>query len=196
MSPRSDSQFEQIRLEKKQIIMRAALEVFAEKTYQGASVSMIAEKAKISKGLLYNYFTSKEALLKAIIQEGIQDVWQHFDPDNDGVLTKEEFLFFIKRSIQVVIDNPDYWKLYSSLMFQHDVLQMIVTDYDGLSAHYYKLAYDLFVRCRIKDPEAEMILFACMLKGAIIQYVAMPGEFPIEKFESAIENYYKGLLTI
>ena len=176
--------------------MEAALEVFAEKTFQGASISMIAENANISKGLLYNYFESKESLLKAIISEGVQDVWQFFDPNHDGILTKEEFIFFLKKSIQLVKENPNYWKLYSSLMFQPDVIEMMLKDYDDMSSQYYKLAFDLFKRCGLKDPEGEMLLFASMIKGAIIQYVAMPDTFPIEKVEEAIENHYKNILNI
>jgi AcrR family transcriptional regulator len=176
--------------------MESALEVFAGKTYQGASISMIAEKANISKGLLYNYFESKESLLKAIINEGVHDVWQYFDPNNDGILTKEEFLFFLKKSIQIVKENPNYWRLYSSLMFQPDVIEMIINDNDEMSVQYYKLAFDLFKRCGLKDPEGEMLLFASMIKGAIIQYVAMPESFPIEKIEAAMENHYKNILNI
>jgi AcrR family transcriptional regulator len=196
MSPRTNIQYEKIRADKRKLIMESALEVFAQKTYQGASISMIAEKANISKGLLYNYFESKESLLKAIINEGVHDVWQYFDPNHDGILTKEEFLFFLKKSIQIVKENPNYWKLYSSLMFQHEVIEMMFSDYGDLSSHYNKLAFDLFSRCGIKDPEGEMLLFSSMVKGAIIQYVALPESFPIDKVELAIEDHYKKIFNI
>ncbi|RLD76794.1 MAG: hypothetical protein DRJ10_13000 [Bacteroidetes bacterium] len=52
MSPRTEKQFEEIRKEKRAIIMEAAIEVFAEKNFMGASVSMITKKAGVSKGLL------------------------------------------------------------------------------------------------------------------------------------------------
>jgi len=196
MSPRTDIQFEQIRAEKRKLIINTALKVFAEKTDQGASISLIAERANISKGLLYNYFESKEALLKAIINEGVQDVWQFFDPNHDGLLTKDEFFFFTKKSFEIVKANINYWKLYSALMFQPDVVELIKNDYDDVSVQFYKLAFDLFKRSGISDPESEMLLFSSMIKGAIIQYVAMPDAFPIEKVETAIENHYKNILNI
>jgi AcrR family transcriptional regulator len=196
MSPRTEIQFEQIRSEKRKLIIDTALKIFAEKTYEGASISMIAEQAKISKGLLYNYFESKEALLKAIINEGVQDLWQHFDPNHDGLLTKEELIFFIKKSFEIVKSNINYWKLYSALMFQPDVVDLIKSDYDDIATEYYKLAFDLFKRCDIEDPDDEMIIFSSMIKGAIIQFVSMPEVFPIEKAESAIVNYYKKILNL
>jgi AcrR family transcriptional regulator len=190
MSPRTVEQYEQIRAEKHNLIMDVAIEVFAEKTYQGASVSMIAQKAGISKGLLYNYFESKEALLKEIIQSASYKVWPFFNPNKDGVFTKEEFFFFIKKSIQVVKENINYWKLYSALFIQPVVLEIVKDNIDDISAHYGKLIINLFHRCNLKDAEGELLLMSAMLKGAIVQYVAMPNLFPIDKFEIKIIEYY------
>lgn len=44
-------------------IVNAAIEVFLEKGYEGASMEAIAKKAQISKGGLYHHFNSKEEIL-------------------------------------------------------------------------------------------------------------------------------------
>lgn len=51
--------------------MAAALELFVEKGFAGTRLDDIAACAGVSKGTLYLYFDSKEALFKAVIQEGI-----------------------------------------------------------------------------------------------------------------------------
>ena len=196
MSPRTVEQYEQIRSEKRTIIMNAAIEVFAEKSFQGASVSMIAQKAGISKGLLYNYFKSKEELLKEIIKNAADTIYQYFDPNHDGILTTEEFFFFIRKNFQVVKENVNYWKLYSALVLQPSVLKLIDHDFDEVSANYIKLVYDLFERSGIEDVEGELLLLTSMVKGAIIQYVAMPDFFPIDKIESKILEYYRNKLSV
>jgi len=48
---------------KKRQIALIALDVFAEKGFDGASVKDIAEKAKIAKGSIYDYFRSKNDLI-------------------------------------------------------------------------------------------------------------------------------------
>lgn len=53
--------------EKREQILNAALEVFAEKGFHKATVSEVAEKAHIGKGTLYLYFPGKEALLVSIL---------------------------------------------------------------------------------------------------------------------------------
>ena len=49
----------------------AALELFVEKGFAGTRLDDVAARAGVSKGTLYLYFDSKEALFKAVIQEGI-----------------------------------------------------------------------------------------------------------------------------
>lgn len=49
----------------------AALGLFVEKGFAATRLEDIADRAGVSKGTLYLYFENKEALFKAVIQEGI-----------------------------------------------------------------------------------------------------------------------------
>jgi len=50
-------------------IIAAALEVFAEKGFAGARMDEIARRAGISKGTLYLYFETMEAMFRAVVRE-------------------------------------------------------------------------------------------------------------------------------
>ena len=52
----------------------AALELFVEKGYAATRLDDVAAHAGVSKGTLYLYFDSKEALFKAVVEEGIVPV--------------------------------------------------------------------------------------------------------------------------
>ena len=52
----------------------AALALFVEKGFAATRLEDIAQRAGVSKGTLYLYFDSKEALFKAVIQEGVVPV--------------------------------------------------------------------------------------------------------------------------
>lgn len=54
---------QKIATEKRQLILQSALLLFNEKGYQDTTISDIATKAGISKGLIYKYFSSKKELL-------------------------------------------------------------------------------------------------------------------------------------
>mgnify|MGYP001594809984 CR=1 FL=1 len=52
-------------------LIAAALELFVEKGFAATRLDDVASHAGVSKGTLYLYFDSKEALFKAVIEEGI-----------------------------------------------------------------------------------------------------------------------------
>lgn len=60
---------ERERLAKKQDILKAAREVFAQKGLHAATLDEIAEKAEFAKGTLYGYFQSKDDLFACMLEE-------------------------------------------------------------------------------------------------------------------------------
>lgn len=55
-------------------LLAAALELFVEKGYAATRLEDVAKRAGVSKGTLYLYYDNKEALFKAVVQEGIVPV--------------------------------------------------------------------------------------------------------------------------
>jgi AcrR family transcriptional regulator len=56
-------------VEKRRLILDAAVRVFARKGYHTSRVGDIAEEAGIAHGLLYHYFSSKEQVLETVFRE-------------------------------------------------------------------------------------------------------------------------------
>jgi AcrR family transcriptional regulator len=54
-----------------QEILEAALSVFAEKGFAATRMEDIAQRARVSKGTIYLYFQSKEAVFKSLLHETI-----------------------------------------------------------------------------------------------------------------------------
>jgi AcrR family transcriptional regulator len=69
-----------------QEIVAAAFEEFASKGYAGTRLEDVAARARVSKGLPYLYFKTKEALFKAVIKSVIT---AHFDVMREKMETTE-----------------------------------------------------------------------------------------------------------
>ena len=67
--PRRPALNAEIRDNRREEILRAALRVFAERGLKNATVSDIARAAGMSHGLLYHYFASKDALVEALFEQ-------------------------------------------------------------------------------------------------------------------------------
>jgi len=64
---------------KRRHILEAARACFLRDGFRGASISDICAAARMSPGHLYHYFTSKEAIVKAIVEWGLEQSAAVFD---------------------------------------------------------------------------------------------------------------------
>jgi len=68
-------------------IIEAAFDLFAEKGFSATKMDEISRKAGISKGSLYNYFKSKEAIFEAVVTEDIIPI---IDQVEEAIAASEE----------------------------------------------------------------------------------------------------------
>jgi AcrR family transcriptional regulator len=186
MCPRTSLQFETIRQEKTKLILDTALELFAEKGYHQTSISDITRKAGISKGLIYNYFESKDDVLRSIIQTGYDAAYDNLDLNSDHSLAKEEFVHFLRITFQSVRENPRFWKLYSALVLQPEILDRIMTEYSGKAQDIQKLFLDFIKVSGSIAPENDLIAISSLIKGAHLILITAPDYFPTAQFEETI----------
>ena len=165
--------------------MDVALEHFANEGYFKTTIMHIARHAGISKGLMYNYFESKEELLVAIINRSLGDISRYLDPDKNGYLSEEEFELFIRKLFSILRENISFWRLFFQLMIQKDVREqflkatpgsvntdqvMYLNKNNSFLALVSKMIADYFIRKKIKkladyDPVLDMNMFLYTVEG-------------------------------
>ncbi|MEW9676713.1 TetR/AcrR family transcriptional regulator [Lentibacillus sp. L22] len=67
--------FEKRRIQKKNDILKAALALFMEYGIQKVSIAEIANKAHVSQVTIYNYFESKDNLVRFVFKFYVDQVW-------------------------------------------------------------------------------------------------------------------------
>jgi AcrR family transcriptional regulator len=102
--------------QKKDRVLTAATDLFAERGFHRAEMDEIARRAGISKGSLYNYFTSKDDLFLHICNLGIhgfrQSVWREIPSDWD-IYRQVEELF--RREVPLILEHPHNFQIYLNL---------------------------------------------------------------------------------
>jgi AcrR family transcriptional regulator len=193
--PRSKEQYDEIRKQKKQLIMDSALELFAENGFHATSMSQVAKKAGISKGLAYNYFESKQEILDDIIATGFDSIYSHFDLNHDGILTRDEFEHFIRRSIRVISENRRFYKLYTALIMQSDLTDSFVEKYSDQSKLLMMMLSQFTSSMGSKDPEGDMMVISSLLKGISMVIITAPDFFPAKQLEDKVTEACFRLIT-
>ena len=127
---------EQIRDDRKEQIKRAALKVFAQHGLIGTKMSMIAKEAKISDGLSYRYFKSKDEILTELVKSAIDGANEAFalvgsmpgTPTDrirmiaQEILQEDNHSFILMQQVMVARDVPDE---VAKLMEDYDPLAML-----------------------------------------------------------------------
>lgn len=190
MSPRTTKQNEIIREERKAQILDSALHVFAEEGYHSASVSKVAKRAEISKGLMYNYFHSKEEVLRALVIDLFEYAMNALKVDANETITDERFKEIIELSIFIPLEEPQRWKLYMSLVFQQDVAELLMAEMLPRMGPFIGQMSDYFQGKGYDDPMAMMRVFSATLDGIQMHCLLDPKNFPAEKAKEYLINQF------
>ena len=67
--------------ERRRQLLDASAQIFTERPYDEVSMSAIAQRAGISKGLLYHYFSSKEELFRTTLETAARELAESIAPD-------------------------------------------------------------------------------------------------------------------
>lgn len=98
---------------RKEIILEAAEEVFADKGYYDAAVEEIAARAEISIGTLYNLFTSKEGLFLTVIEQRVNHFLQQITQRAEAEPTAAEKLDALLAGIfEYLEQHQAFFRLY------------------------------------------------------------------------------------
>ena len=191
MSPKTKSQFEEVRQEKRERIIETALEIFATYGYHGSSISMIAQHAGIAKGLLYNYFASKEELLKAVVNDGFKDFMDIFNPILDKnfseeMLTPVLLRELFKKIFTIIKENIHFWRLYFALALQPGVMELIIKDYEGMMFKHLELLEIYYKRQGSNKPRADALHTYILLDGITMNLIQSHTEFSIDELENTL----------
>ncbi len=189
MSPKTPLQNEQIRVKSSQKIMEAAFKLIATNGYESTSIAMIAKTAGVSKGLLYNYFGSKEELLKAVVlasvQEGDNLIKQLIDPD-PNVTLKNMFSWFFTE----LRERPDHWKLMTKLTFKIEKFDFVHKILTSKMDAYIRLLEELLRQIGYKHAGSEARILSATLDGIGIHAFFMKEDYPTVEMEDYLINKY------
>ena len=111
---------ETTRIQKKNmnIILEAALEVFSQHGYSGATLDQISKQARMSKPNILYYFTSKEAIHLSLLQ-GLLNKWleplRQLNPNGDPI---SEINSYVQRKLEMSKMYPRESKLFAIEILQ------------------------------------------------------------------------------
>ena len=118
---------------KQEVILEAAAKVFCSRGFGSTKMIHVAKEARLSKGLLYFYYKSKEDLYMAVILHAIKKTIQFhkYESDQNAELTGlERLMVLMDKYFDFIDENPYYQDAISTFINLSNPLKSP----DGISA--------------------------------------------------------------
>ena len=169
----------------------ASMELFATNGYPGTSVNAIAKKAGVSKGLIYNYFESKEDIVKRLITMMLQmadDIME-----NAAAKIAETPMQELKNLIDVFFDTIEQqiemmrWIL--PLAFQMSKFSFVNDMVAGKIESTIGVMQNIFERIGYDDPEREAWFLGAIMDGLGMDVAILP-DYEIDKMHKFLYIKY------
>lgn len=184
----------------RQAIMKAAVHLYAEKGYQGASVRDIVSRARVNQAAINYHFRGKDGLYFELLKTGFEKLTEHagFDPDRLKSLSREEALrSFIHQQLRPLLFRDElslYIRIFAwesahpSKVFLKFMAKNTVT--------YLTAAVDIVQRFFPADTDRRVALCAAIwLMGQCSTFVRNREVFAQEPFKIAPDSPFVDELT-
>ncbi len=111
----------------RQRLVEAGARHFARSGLDGARIDDISQDAGFAKGTVYNYFTSKQALFGAVVEEGARRAVERFAAADPGGSSRERLRALAEADVSVLREQEDFIKVLvrEAMSFRPDTYPLI-----------------------------------------------------------------------
>ena len=191
MCPRSESQFEAIRERRRKAILDTALRLFAQKGFAETTTEDIAGGVGISKGLIYNYFSSKQEIVERLITESFRDALPTLMGNGTTPDPGQQLEELVHQWIALIRSSPDLLRLVLQLHTSSAFRKLVQRRAGDILETFHAGIILIFRRMGSREPELDARLLGSLFDGISLNYAARPGVFPLDQMEGRLIALYR-----
>lgn len=183
--PRTKEQLLELRTQQREKILQATLKTVSIEGCAQTTIAKIAQAAGISKGLIYNYFDTKESIYVEILQNGFEELHLLINNENP-YKNKEDFIKMVDMLFIEFTGNMDFWFMYYNFIMQPYMRERVNKLVAQSMAPMMQALSGYFEQKGIEDPFNEAVLFALSLDGIFLGLAINPKTFDLNKLKLRI----------
>lgn len=178
MSRNKDTNIE-MRAQSQTALLAAARRLFAERGYDGCTISEIAKAAKMSPGNVYWYYTSKEELLKSVLADGFESM--EISMAKAAILpgtARQKLDALVDEYINFARQRSDFTTIFLSLLAQGGIERLRALGFDTMQigTRYHQHAASILAQGQQEGTwadipvEALTMFFFAFFNGLMLTY--------------------------
>lgn len=181
-------------------IFDAAMKIFSDCGYDGATMDDIAIDAGVAKGTLYYHFKSKEEIFKFVISEGMQRIEEEIEAATVKVhdpIDKLKVLCNVQLSL--VYQRSNFFKVVMSQLWGQELRQFeLRTSIQKYIRNIEKFIEAARVNGKIRDGETSFMaytFFGSLCSAAVYELVNTDKKSKDEAVENLVQCIFNGILA-
>lgn len=167
-------------MNRSELILKAAEICMREKGFHQTSVQSIASQAGISVGLIYKYYESKEAIVKALVTSVVQHMVDLLNAEFEKVAHAENIPHLMQDIVPPALEHSIVLLMeVSSEATRNGSIQQIMDDaWHVLKNNFIRQEQTLNSRLDANTIHARLYIMSLVIDGMIIQRSLKQRDFP------------------
>lgn len=187
-------------MDRRTIIIKEALSLFATKGYQATSIQEIADRCGIAKGTFYNYFNSKDDLLVSSIKFYSIEFAEKMDAiaKNADITPKQVFYQQLLFQLEKIVENRSFVEIHikEQVFLVNDEIKDLVFKMRAARLNYLISSFESIYGDEIEPYKYDLATIVNGMIGEYIRYIVIDGKkFNLRKLVSFFINQIDDLVA-
>ncbi len=179
----------------KQKLYDAAMRLFESQGYFATTVEQITVEAGVSKGLVYNYFESKEALLAGLIAETTEKMESVAGSLSTGESVEESLSGFIDQFLNYLKTEKHFLKLQLTLLMMPELRAIVAEPQKARADALLRLVTNWFRQAGHTEPKNRARMFMALMDGIALHYLSTYERYPLNAMKPQLMKAARDLCS-
>lgn len=179
-------------MNKKDKVLKCALQLFANQGFEKTSMANICEAANVSKGLVYHHFKSKNDILIAIFNDSSEQM-KALNESFFSAPPRENLVLLIDSVFNYLKEEKLMFQLNLNITFQPSTRAILADQIKKRSEMLYNYVKRIFDEIATEQSEILSYMFLAEIDGIALDYLSVYENYPIDKLTNHLKNKYKNI---
>ena len=177
-------------MDKREQLIEIATKLFSERGYMNTPLSVVCEKANVSKGLISHHFKSKDGLLREIFLKTTKLIVEINTIDETNQTPSEQLVELLESFFSQLQANKLFFQFNMNVMIQPNTREVLDDLIKARSSFILKKTREIFDKIDNKTSLVKSHIFIAELDGIALSYLGIYEDFPLEQIKEQIIKKY------
>jgi AcrR family transcriptional regulator len=187
MAPRTKEQWEPIKARRRARILASALRLFATRGVETTSMDELARRSGVSKGLIYTYFKNKDALIGAVIDDGVETLGRLLPGEAEfRADPRRAVAAMVRSSFESMRSQKTFWSLYLSLLTHPVVIRRHRAGLMRAAEQFRQMVARGLSAAGREGADLSALTLLATLDGVMLHFLVAGDLYPLEELRDHI----------